>query len=197
VKRSSYVDIRKIILIPSFMKTVKHESIDTCDFILKPSFEAEIYLYPFRVTLGRRTPLGIPVANSPLPSSKIDVKKGRILIVDDDDTDITNSFSLCLEDTGLFEVDTYNDSVKAISNFKDDSYDLALLDIKMPKLNGFELCEKKKRVDGKVKVCFISAFDIDSPEQREIVPSLGIECFIPKPILVKDLIKRIETELLR
>jgi DNA-binding response OmpR family regulator len=67
----------------------------------------------------------------------------------------------------------------------------------MPKLNGFELCEKMKLVDSKVKVCFISAFDIDSAELRDVVPSLGVECFIPKPILVKDLIKRIETELLR
>lgn len=134
--------------------------------------------------------------SSPLPSSKIAVKKGRILIVDDD-SDITSSFSLCLEDTGLFEVVTYNDSVKALSNFKADSYDLVLLEIKMPKLNGFELCEKMKRVDSKVKVCFISAFDIDSAELRYAVPSRGVECFIPKPILVKDLIKRIETELLR
>lgn len=134
--------------------------------------------------------------SSPLPSSKIAVKKGRILIVDDD-SDITSSFSLCLEDTGLFEVVTYNDSVKALSNFKADSYDLVLLEIKMPKLNGFELCEKMKRVDSKVKVCFISAFDIDSAELRDAVPSWGVECFIPKPILVKDLIKRIETELLR
>jgi DNA-binding response OmpR family regulator len=135
-------------------------------------------------------------SSSRLLSSKIAVKKGRILIVDDD-SDITNSFSLCLEDTGIFQVVKYNDSVEALSNFKADSYDLVLLDIKMPKLNGFELCEKMKGVDSKVKVCYISAFDIDSPELREIVPSLGVECFIPKPILVKDLIKRIETELLR
>lgn len=96
--------------------------------------------------------------------SKIDVKKAKILIVDDD-RDITNSFSLCLEDSGLFEVNTYNDSVEALSNFKADSYDLVLLDIKMPKMNGFELCEKMKGVDSKVKVCYISAFDIDSPEE--------------------------------
>jgi PleD family two-component response regulator len=135
-------------------------------------------------------------SSSRLLSSKIAVKKGRILIVDDD-VDITNSFSLCLEDTGIFQVVKYNDSVEALSNFKADSFDLVLLDIKMPNLNGFELCEKMKGVDSKVKVCYISAFDIDSPELREIVPSLGVECFIPKPILVKDLIKRIETELLR
>ena len=60
----------------------------------------------------------------------------------DDEPDITGSFSLALEDTGLFEVETYNDSVDALSNFKTDSYDLVLLDIKMPKMSGFELYVK-------------------------------------------------------
>jgi two-component system, OmpR family, response regulator ChvI len=132
-------------------------------------------------------------ASSP---SKIEVKKAKILIVDDD-PDITNSFSLCLEDSGLFEVDTYNDSVEALSNFKANSYDLVLLDIKMPKLNGFQLCNKMKEIDDKVRVCFISAYDIDSAELKNLVPLLGVECFIPKPIQVKELIIRIETEMLR
>ena len=144
----------------------------------------------------QHSPLPPVPSSSTLSSSRTEVKKGRILIVDDD-PDITNSFRLCLEDTGVFEVVTYNDSIVAISNFKADSYDLVLLDIKMPKLDGFELCEQMKLIDSKVKVCFISAFDIDSPELRDVVSSLGVECFIPKPILVKDLIKRIETELLR
>jgi DNA-binding response OmpR family regulator len=128
--------------------------------------------------------------------SKIQVKKAKLLIVDDD-ADITNSFSLCLEDSGLFEVDMYNDSMEALSNFKANSYELVLLDIKMPKLNGFQLCNKMKEIDDKVKVCFISAFDKDSPEVKDLAPSLGIECYIPKPIQVKDLINRIEVELLR
>ena len=71
-----------------------------------------------------------------------EVRKGRILIVDDD-PDITNSYSLCLEDTGLFEVDTYYDTVEALSNFKANSYDLVLLDIRMPKvkwLTDFYFC---------------------------------------------------------
>lgn len=70
--------------------------------------------------------------------------KGRILIVDDE-PDITNSYSLCLEDTGLFEVEAYNDSVEALSNFKSNSYKLVILDIKMPMLNGFELYDKIKK----------------------------------------------------
>jgi DNA-binding response OmpR family regulator len=87
--------------------------------------------------------------------------------------------------------------VEALSSFKAGSYDLVLLDIKMPKLNGFQLCNKMKKMDDKVKVCFISAFDINSAELKDLVPSLGIECYILKPIQVKDLIMRIENELLR
>lgn len=102
-----------------------------------------------------------------------------------------------MEDTGLFEVKTYNDSVEALSNFKTGSYDFVLLDIKMPKMSGFELYDKIKELDGKVKVCFISAFDPYSDELRDQFLSLKIECFIPKPILVKELVRRIEIELLR
>src|SRR5918995_5998463 len=99
------------------------------------------------------------ISSQPLPlvpsSTKIEVKKGRILIVDDE-PDIINSFSLCLEDTGLFEVDTHNDSIEALSNFQANSYDLVLLDIKMPKMSGFELYDKIRKLDSNVKVCFIS-----------------------------------------
>ena len=113
-----------------------------------------------------------------------EVKKGRLLIVDDE-PNITDSFSLALEDTGVFEVETYNDPAVALSNFKSNSYELVLLDIKMPKMGGFELCDRIKELDVKVKVCFISAFDPYSDELRDQFLSLKIECFIPKPILIK------------
>ena len=48
-----------------------------------------------------------------------------------------------------------------------------------------------------VKVCFISAFDPYSDELRDQFLSLKIECFIPKPIQIKELVKRIEVELSR
>ena len=73
-----------------------------------------------------------------------DDKKKRILIVDDE-VDITNSFSLALEDSGLFEVDSYNDPLVALSNYRPNSYDLLLLEIKMPNMNGFELSDKIKK----------------------------------------------------
>jgi DNA-binding response OmpR family regulator len=126
--------------------------------------------------------------------------KSRILRVDDE-VDITLSFSLALEDSGLFEVDTYNDPLVALSNYRPNSYDLLLLDIKMPNMNGFELYDKIKRIDNKVKVCFISAYDVDYNALREQFPSLEIDCLLPmdimrKPIEIRKLIKRIEVELL-
>jgi DNA-binding response OmpR family regulator len=65
------------------------------------------------------------------------LKKKKILIVDDE-PDITSSLKIGLEDNG-FAVDTFNDSVLALSNFQADMYDLVLLDVKMPEMNGFEL----------------------------------------------------------
>jgi DNA-binding response OmpR family regulator len=126
--------------------------------------------------------------------------KKRILVVDDE-VDITLSFSLALEDSGLFEVDTYNDPLVALSNYRPNSYDLLLLDIKMPNMNGFELYDKIKRIDNKVKVCFISAYDVDYNALKEQYPSLEIDCLLPmdimrKPIEIRKLIKRIEVELL-
>ena len=126
--------------------------------------------------------------------------KKRLMIVDDE-ADITNSFSLALEDSGLFVVDTYNDPLVALSNYRPNSYDLLLLDIKMPKMNGFELYAQIKKLDNNVKVCFISAYDVDFTALGELFPSLEKDCLIPKniirkPIEVSKLIERIELELL-
>jgi CheY-like chemotaxis protein len=126
--------------------------------------------------------------------------KKSILIVDDE-ADITLSFSLALEDSGLFVVDTYNDPLVALSNYRPNSYDLLLLDIKMPGMNGFELYNQIKKLDNKVKVCFISAYDVDYTALEKQFPSLEKDCLIPKnimrkPIEVSRLIERIELELL-
>ena len=125
--------------------------------------------------------------------------KKRLMIVDDE-ADITNSFSLALEDSGLFVVDTYNDPLVALSNYRPNSYDLLLLDIKMPKMNGFELYAQIKKLDSNVKVCFISAYDVDFTAMGELFPSEK-DCLIPKniirkPIEVNKLIERIELVLL-
>jgi two-component system, OmpR family, response regulator ChvI len=119
-------------------------------------------------------------------------RRRRILIVDDE-PDITSVFKLVLADTG-FEVDVFNDPLVALSNFKTNSYDLLLLDIRMPKMNGFELYQKIKEIDDKVKVCFMTAFDVYHEEfKKEFPTSDEVKYFIRKPIAIADLVKHVES----
>ncbi|MGA9940746.1 MAG: response regulator, partial [Nitrososphaeraceae archaeon] len=104
----------------------------------------------------------------------------RILIVDDE-PDITLSFKMILEGNG-FKVDTYNDPVIARGNFKSDAYDLVILDIRMPKMDGFQLYDELKKIDDKVKVVFITAFDINYEGLRKMYPELRIDSFVRKPV---------------
>ena len=81
--------------------------------------------------------------------------KKRILVVDDEH-DITLTLQLGLE-AGGFDVDTFNDSEVALSSFKPSLYDLVLIDIMMPKIDGFALYQELKKVDPNVKVSFLTA----------------------------------------
>jgi DNA-binding response OmpR family regulator len=81
--------------------------------------------------------------------------KKRILLVDDE-PDICMVYQMVLEDAG-YECISYTDPVKALKEFKPYFYDLILLDIKMPVLNGFELCKKIREVDKAVHIIFITA----------------------------------------
>jgi DNA-binding response OmpR family regulator len=119
-------------------------------------------------------------------------KPRRILIVDDE-PDIISVFKLVLEMNG-FEVDTYNDPLSALANFKQNAYGLAILDIRMPHINGFELYNKIRTVDDKVNVCFMTAFDDYRQEFRKSFPMLDeIKCFIRKPKAIEDLVKHVAT----
>ena len=120
-------------------------------------------------------------------------KMTKILIVDDDG-DITLAFKKGLENDG-FKVDVFNDPLEALSNFEASKYDLLLLDIRMPKMNGFELYKEMDKIDNNVKVCFITAFEVYYEALREVFPSMEVECFIRKPIEIGNLVKRIKNEL--
>src|SRR5918911_2909684 len=116
----------------------------------------------------------------------------RILIVDDE-PDITSTFNMILEMNG-FEVDSYNDPLLALSNFKPDSYGLALLDIRMPKMNGFELYKRIKDIDKNVEVCFITAFEDYREEFKGAFPELEeAKYLIRKPKAIEDLVKHVAT----
>ena len=116
----------------------------------------------------------------------------KILLVDDE-PDIIDSLKIGLEDNG-FAVDTYTDSALALSDFKTDVYDLVLLDVKMPKMNGFELFEKLREKDSKVNVCFITAHEVYYESLREIFPDMNCDCYV-KPINIDDLVRRVKAQI--
>src|SRR5918994_6468517 len=80
----------------------------------------------------------------------------KVVLVVDDDPDMTSIFSLGLQDEG-FEVYAYNDPLNVLSEFRPNFYDLLLVDINMPKINGIELSRQLLELDSNVKICFITA----------------------------------------
>jgi two-component system, OmpR family, response regulator ChvI len=111
----------------------------------------------------------------------------KILIVDDD-PDIILSFKNGLESNG-FEVDSYNDPLLALKNFKANFYDLLLIDIRMPDMTGFEFYQEINKIDNKAKVCFITAFEVYYRALLEQFADLERKCFIQKPISIDELVK--------
>lgn len=87
------------------------------------------------------------------------------------------------------------DPVEALSSFKVGYYDLLLLDISMPKMNGFELYKEMVKTDSKVKVCFMTAFEIYRDEFKRLFPKLNLNCFANKPISIKALANLLKVEL--
>ena len=130
-------------------------------------------------------------------TSSNDKQRAKILVVDDDhDVAITLKAILEEEESSReFEIVVFNDPELALSNFKAGWYDLLLLDILMPKMNGFELYQQLKNIDDKVKVCFITAYEIYYRALRDLFPTIEVDCFIAKPIGKKELVSRIKSEL--
>ena len=109
----------------------------------------------------------------------------------DDEQDITTIFKIGLENN-QFIVTTFNDPVEALSRFKPGLYDLMILDIRMPGMNGFQLYHKIRHFDDKVKVCFLTAFEEARGEFNSSFPFLEeIKCYLKKPITLHDLVKRL------
>ena len=122
------------------------------------------------------------------------MSKSRILIVDDE-PDITTFLKNALEQHN-FEVVTFNDPLKALSKHKRGSYDLILLDIKMPEMDGFELYQKLQAIDNKAKTCFMTAFEIYYDALKDLFPdSFSEVCFIKKPFSVREFVKKISKEM--
>ena len=112
---------------------------------------------------------------------KVTQNMNRILIVDDE-PDITLAFEKGLRDKGFQQVDTLNDPLLALDNFKAGSYDLLIIDIMMPQMEGLGLYEEIRKIDNKVKVCFITAFEVNYRALRAVFPAAtttdDIGCYI-------------------
>jgi DNA-binding response OmpR family regulator len=105
----------------------------------------------------------------------------NILVVDDE-ADLTMLCRLALEYHG-FKVDTFNDPQRALSNYKPRYYDLVILDITMPKMDGFQLYDEIKKKDQKAKVCFLTASELYYEEfRKEEYNAIDKNLFIRKPI---------------
>jgi len=123
----------------------------------------------------------------------------RILVVDDD-PDLTLTFKAGLDgykysDKKRFEVYTYNDPLLVLEEFRPHFYDLFLTDIYMPNMNGFQLCQKLLELDVNIRVCFMSASQLNIQALRELYPNVSFGCFIEKPVSIEYLIKRLSAEL--
>jgi two-component system, OmpR family, response regulator ChvI len=118
--------------------------------------------------------------------------KRRLLIVDDEQ-DVTFFLCAILQESG-FEVVSFNDPLLALQSFKPSYYDLVILDIRMPEMNGFELYRQIKRKDNQVKVCFLTAvseFKEYEQYKKEAYPKPGERHFVAKPVSNDELIQRV------
>ena len=112
-------------------------------------------------------------------------------MVVDDESDLTLFYRMFFEYHGV-EVDTFNDPREALSKYKPDYYDLIVLDIKMPGMDGFELYRKIQKIDDKAKVCFLTASEMSYEEfRRKEHSALDKDLFIRKPVENEELIKEI------
>jgi CheY-like chemotaxis protein len=118
--------------------------------------------------------------------------KRKILVVDDE-PDNASVFTMGLEDEG-FQVNTFTEPLLALSTIRaGKKYDLLILDIKMPDMNGFELYEEIRKIDNEAKVCFLTAFGEGYTEEfgRRFTSSSPSVSFIRKPIRLDDLVKKV------
>ncbi len=114
-----------------------------------------------------------------------------IMIVDDE-ADITQIMKIVFQRNGV-SAHSFNDAEEALSQFKPGLYGLVLLDISMPRMNGFELCREIRKLDQNVKVCFLSAYE--TYERHRGFREIEIKCILKKPIRMADLIEHVRLEM--
>jgi DNA-binding response OmpR family regulator len=122
------------------------------------------------------------------------VQKNRILLVDDEH-DVILTIRMVLEEKG-FKVDSFTDASQALENFTARLYDLVILDVKLPGMDGFSLYMKIKILDDKVRICFLTAADkVYYDMLKKHYPSVKENCVIHKSVDNESLLKQIKSVL--
>ena len=117
-------------------------------------------------------------------------------MVVDDERDILSIVKRGLESKNRFQVETFIDAESALESLKENSgdyYDLVLTDIRMPKINGFELYRRIKESNPHMKIVFITAFEINKEEFSKVIPSLDVIDFISKPVSMSTLMTKLNS----
>jgi DNA-binding response OmpR family regulator len=121
----------------------------------------------------------------------------RIMFVDDE-KDILSTVKRGLESNNAFKVDTFPSGETALQTFEnhpENYYDIVITDIRMPKMNGFELYRRIKEKNPSMKIAFITAFEINKEEFNKVMPSVNVTDFISKPLSISNLIAKLKTML--
>ena len=126
------------------------------------------------------------------PTTNENDKANKKILLIDEEADIIYTIKKVLENNG-FVVESHNDPTLALSNFKARLYDLLLLDITMPKINGFKLYQKMKKIDNNVKICFLTASELFHEEYRRVdgYPRPDKDNFIQKPFRSENMIHQL------
>jgi DNA-binding response OmpR family regulator len=112
----------------------------------------------------------------------------------DDEPDINMLYHSILERVG-YTVESYENPLLALSNFTPGYYDLAVLDIRMPEMNGFQLCRKLRDLDNRLKICCLTAVELlyYHETDSDVIDDLGRDCFVSKPVDNEYFVSRVET----
>jgi DNA-binding response OmpR family regulator len=128
-------------------------------------------------------------------SNQRQVQENKRILLVDDEHDVNLTISLILGENG-FKVDSFTDAFQALKNFTAGLYDLVLLDVKLPAMDGFSLCKEMKKLDDKVRICFLTAADRTYYEiLRKNYPSIKENYVIHKPVDNDSLLSLIKSVL--
>jgi len=123
-------------------------------------------------------------------ATKGEADRPRILLVDDE-RDITDALRIGLEKR-RYDVQVYNDPTKALAKFKPGAYDLAVIDVRMPRMNGFDLFRELRSLDKSLRICFFTAFEAQAEEFERRFPGRSGVAFLAKPMSLAQFAQNIE-----